>query len=168
MLTEYTQLLRPGMSASEEVTGSGGISALFLVGIGGIVLGVLSLIGIAPEMLTAVAVIAFGGGLLLSSNSVWQLYRAKRTWFMGDGAQTTSPAQFLAGEMAAGSAVLQSLSGLAAVVLGILAVTGANSHVLTLVALLVLGATVLMTGGTLSGTVMGFMEPTSRSTSSAG
>jgi len=61
--------------------------------------------------------------------------------------------------MASGAAVLQCLSGLAAIVLGILAVTGTNPNVLTLVGLLVLGATVLLTGSTLTGAVMGFMEP---------
>jgi hypothetical protein len=61
--------------------------------------------------------------------------------------------------MASGSAVLQCLSGLAAIILGILAVTGTNPNVLILVGLLVLGATVLLTGSTLSGAVMGFMEP---------
>ncbi len=52
--------------------------------------------------------------------------------------------------MAAGSAALQSLAGLAAIVLGILAVSAAYAAVLTLVGLLVLGATVLLTGSTLS------------------
>lgn len=66
--------------------------------------------------------------------------------------------------MASGSAVLQCLSGLAAIVLGILAVTGTNPGVLSLVALLVLGATVLMTGSTLTGAVMGFMEPSAART----
>lgn len=122
-------------------------------------LGVLSLIGISAETLTAAAVIAFGGALLLSSNSVWHLYRAKQASYRAAAAGTLSGAEFLAGEMASGSAVLQCLSGLAAIVLGIIAVTGANPHVLTLVGLLVLGATVLLTGSTLSGAVMGFMEP---------
>jgi len=45
------------------------------------------------------------------------------------------------------------------VILGILAVTGTNPNVLIPVGLLVLGATVLLTGSTLSGAVMGFMEP---------
>jgi hypothetical protein len=161
MLTEYTRLIGPAGSigTAEEVTGGGGLSALFLVGSAGIVLGVLSLIGIAPQMLTAVAVIAFGGALLLSSNSVWHLYRAKQAWYRTESARAVSGAEFVAGEMAASSAVLQCLSGLAAIVLGILAVTGTNSSVLTLTGLLVLGATVLLTGSTLSSTVMGFMEP---------
>jgi hypothetical protein len=161
MLTEFTKLMAPPGAAgtAEEVVGGGGLSSLFLVGAAGIVLGVLSLVGIASQTLTAAAVIAFGGALLLSSNSVWHLYRAKQASYRAGAARTLSGAEFLAGEMASGSAVLQCLSGLAAIVLGILAVTGTNPSVLTLVGLLVLGATVLLTGSTLSGAVMGFMEP---------
>ena len=161
MLTEFTKLMVPPGAAgtAEEVVGGGGLSSLFLVGAAGIVLGVLSLVGIASQTLTAAAVIAFGGALLLSSNSVWHLYRAKQASYRAGAARTLSGAEFLAGEMASGSAVLQCLSGLAAIILGILAVTGTNPNVLILVGLLVLGATVLLTGSTLSGAVMGFMEP---------
>lgn len=162
MLTEYTKLLGPAGGATEELTGGGGISALFLVGAAGIVLGVLALIGISSATLTAAAVIAFGGALLLSSNSVWHLYRAKQARYRSGAAREISAAEFVAGEMAAGSGVLQCLSGLAAIVLGILAVTGTTPYVLTLTGLLILGATVLMTGSTLSGTVMGFMEPSAK------
>jgi hypothetical protein len=162
MLTEFTKLMAPTGAApgtAEELVGGGGLSALFLVGAAGIVLGVLSLIGIASQTLTGAAIIAFGSALLLSSTSVWRLYRAKQASYRAGATRTSSGAEFLAGEMASGSAALQSLSGLAAIVLGILAVTGTNPSVLTLVGLLVLGATVLLTGSTLSGAVMGFMEP---------
>lgn len=161
MLTEYTKLTAPpGMAGTaEEFTGGGGLSALFLVGAAGIVLGVLALIGILSQTLTAVAVIGFGCALLLSSNSVWHLYRTKKACYRASNPRTIRGAEFLASEMASGSAVLQCLSGLAAIVLGILAVTGTNPGVLSLVALLVLGATVLLTGSTLTGAVMGFMEP---------
>ncbi len=80
---------------------------------------------------------------LLSSNSVWHLCRTKQASYRAGAARTLSRAEFLAGQMPSRSAVLQCLSGLAAIVLGILAV----------------GATVLLTGSTLSGAVMGFMEP---------
>jgi hypothetical protein len=162
MLTEFTKLMTPpgaAAGAAEEVVGGGGLSSLFLVGAAGVVLGVLSLIGISAHTLTAAAVIAFGGALLLSSNSVWRLYQAKRTSYRVAAAGMLSEAEFLAGEMASGSAALQCLAGLGAIVLGILAVTGTNPVVLTLVGLLLLGSTVLLTGSTLSGVVMGFMEP---------
>jgi hypothetical protein len=161
MLTEYTKLIFPAGAAApaQEIVGGGGLSALFLVGAAGIVLGVLALINIVPETLTAVAVIAFGGAMVLSSNSVWHLYRAKQATERLGATRMHSGGEILAGEMASGSAAMQCLGGLAAIVLGILAVTGTNPMVLTLVGLLVLGATVLLTGSTLSGTVMGFMEP---------
>jgi hypothetical protein len=161
MLTEYTKLIFPPGAANpaEDVVGAGGLSALFLVGAAGIVLGVLALLNIYPQTLTAVAIIAFGGALLLSSNSVWHLYRAKQALQRVGATRTHSGGEILAGEMASGSAAIQCLAGLAPIVLGILAVTGENPMVLTLVGLLVLGATVLLTGGTLSAAVMGFMEP---------
>jgi hypothetical protein len=160
MLTEYTKLMFPagGLDPAEDIAGGGGLPALFLVGAAGIVLGVLSLINIVPQTLTAAAVIAFGAALLLSSNSVEHLYRAKHASHQLGMTRSLSGGEILAGEMASGSAV-QCLAGLAAIVLGILAVTGANPPVLTLVALLILGATVLLTGSTLSGAMMSFMEP---------
>jgi hypothetical protein len=163
MLTEYTKLVFPSgtVEPAEEGVGGAGLSALFLVGSAGIVLGVLSLVGIVPETLTAVAVIAFGGALLLSSNSVWHLYRAKQASHAIGAARTLSGSEILAGQMASGSAAVQCLSGIAAIVLGILAVTGIKPEILTLVGLLVLGATVLLTGTTLSGAAMSFMEPVS-------
>ncbi len=159
MLSEYTRTMFPTDAAAGAAEfGGGGISALFLVGVAGIVLGVLALLGIFTGTLTSVAVIAFGGALLLSSNAVSQLYRMKRASF-GTVAGPSSAGELLVSEMASGSATLQSLAGLTAIVLGILAVAGTNATVLTLVGLLVLDATVLLTGSTLSGAVMGFMEP---------
>ncbi len=162
MLTEYTRMSSPlAMSAMGEETGSGGgLSALFLVGIAGIVLGVLALLNIYAQTLISIAVIAFGAGLLLSSNSVWHLYRSKRNAHRLGATQAASSGEIFASEMAAGSAVMQSLAGLAAGILGILAVTGtANPAILALVGLLVLGTTVLLTGSSLSAMVMGLMEP---------
>jgi hypothetical protein len=67
--------------------------------------------------------------------------------------------------MASGSAAVQCLADVATIVLGILAVTGMNAAILTLAALIVLGATILLSGSTLSATVMGFMQPATRSSS---
>ncbi len=68
--------------------------------------------------------------------------------------------ELLAGEMASGSAGVQMLAGLAAIVLGILAVIGINQNTLLLAALIILGATVILTGSALSGLVVGFMRST--------
>jgi hypothetical protein len=149
--------------ASSEMTpeanvaaGGGGLSALFLVGVAGIVLGVLALIGIHALILTAVAVIAFGGALLISSSAVWQLLTSRSVALRF---QTRAPMlRFIASEVAAGSVGVQAMAGLTVIVLGILAVCGIYTGPLTLIALLVAGASILLTGSTLSGTMVGFMR----------
>lgn len=95
-------------------------SAAFLGGMAGIVLGILALLGVASMTLLAVAAIALGASLLLS----------------GFGQSTLFPS----------SAGGHTLVGLAAAVLGILAVVGLSSQVLVLVALLVLGTGALFSG----------------------
>jgi hypothetical protein len=45
------------------------------------------------------------------------------------------------------------------IVLGILAVAGVFTQGLTLIAFLVAGAAIVLTGGSLSGTMTGFMRP---------
>jgi len=55
---------------------------------------------------------------------------------------------------------VQCIAGVSAIVLGILAVSGVYPAVLSLVALLIMGATVLLSGSTLSGAAMTFTEPT--------
>ncbi|MGE3264703.1 hypothetical protein [Methylocystis sp.] len=68
-------------------------------------------------------------------------------------------AEMLASEMASGSAGIQALAGLAAIVLGILALAGHSADLtVNLVALLALGATLVLTGSTLSATVLSFIR----------
>ncbi len=161
MLSEYAQLL-PALAPPGTHTG-GGLPAVFLAGAAGIVLGILALLGIAPPVLTSSAIIAFGAALVLSSNTVWHLHSVKRASLTAT--QQTSPsapvstAEMLANEMAFGSATMQALAGLAAIILGVIALAGGNAEVLSLVALLALGGTLILTGSTLSATVMGFMRP---------
>ena len=106
--------------------------------------------------MSAAAIITFGAALVLSSNSVWQLQVHKRTASASGG---EAPGRVLANEIALGSAGVQTLSGLAAIVLGILALAGSNAIVLTLAALLALGGALILTGSTLSTTVLSFMRP---------
>ncbi|MGH8328649.1 MAG: hypothetical protein ACRET2_18015, partial [Steroidobacteraceae bacterium] len=75
------------------------------------------------------------------------------------GTPTVSGNEFIAGEMASGSAGIQVVVGLAAIVLGILSLAGLRPEILSLVALLVLGVTVIMAGSTVSGMIMSFMRP---------
>ena len=155
MLTEFA-VVETTPEAGTPATG-GGISALFLVGFGGIVLGILALLGVYAPVLTSVAAIAFGAALVISSSAVWQLLttRSFEARF-----QARSPMlRVMASEVAAGSAGLQAMAGLAVIVLGILAVAGVFTAGLTLIAFLVAGAAIVLTGSTLSGTMIGFMRP---------
>lgn len=154
LLSEHARIMVPADAG--EFNG-GNLSAVFLVGASGIVLGVLALLGIAATTLSAVAIIAFGAALVMTSNSVRELHVARRT-IARAGVHNAS--EFVASEMASGSAGVQLLAGLTAVVLGILAVAGTNPPILILSALIVVGATVLLSGSALSGMVMGFMRPT--------
>ncbi|HUI95790.1 MAG TPA: hypothetical protein VLX44_08565 [Xanthobacteraceae bacterium] len=157
MTSDFAQIGLPAGISAEQF-GAGGLSTLFLVGAAGIVLGVLALIGIAPMVLTSVAIIAFGAAAVISSNSVRQLYQLRSAAMRMMAPQSGS--SFLAGEMASGSAAVQLLAGLTAIVLGILAVTGTNPVTLILSALIVLGAAIVLSGSTLSGIVLGFMPTT--------
>ena len=160
MVSEYARIMFPSgtTAATTQSYASGGLSALFLVGAAGIVLGVLALLGINGGTLTSVAIIAFGAALVLSSNSVWRLHQLKQSAESTES-QAPSGAMILANEVAAGSAGVQSLAGLAAIVLGVLALAGLNPAVLTLAALIALGATLILTGGSLSATVVSLMRP---------
>jgi hypothetical protein len=156
LLSEYAHVNMPTSTvrASSEALGGEGLPAMFLVGAAGAVLGVIALLSIASSTLTAIALIAFGSALVLSSGSVRQLYALQAANRVG----TRSSSELLAGEMAAGSAGIQMLTGLAAIVLGVLAVCGVHTATLTLVGLLMLGVTIVVTGSTLSGLVLSFMR----------
>lgn len=166
MLSEYARIIfQPGAKvASVDQFGGNSLSTVFLVGAAGIVLGILALLGIHAADLTPVAVIAFGTALVLSSNAVWHLHVLKRAVMATEAESQLAGSEILASEMASGSAGMQALTGLAAIVLGILAIagTGADDMILILVALLALGATLVLTGSSLSGTVMSFMRPSTQ------
>lgn len=154
MLTEFAQIeAAPEPSAASA---GGGLGALFGVGIAGIILGVLALLGVQAAMLDSVAVIAFGGALVVSSSAVWQLLTSRS---VAARFQTgSSMLRVVASEVATGSASVQAMAGLAVIVLGVLAVSGTMTGDLALIALLVAGAAIVMTGSTLSGAMLGFMR----------
>lgn len=156
ILFEYTSILSATSASVSDIdrTGAEGLPTLFLVGAGGIVLGILALLGIAPAALTSAAVIAFGSGLVLSSGVVRQLSQLQADMLPPAPPRTGN--ELFAGQMVAGSASFQALAGLATIVLGIIAVVADPTP--KLVALLLLGITVLFTGSTLSGLVLSFFR----------
>jgi hypothetical protein len=159
ILFEYSTILSTtSSSVSAERAGAEGLSTLFLVGAAGIVLGILALLGIASEALISAAAITFGSGLVLSSGVVRQLSLLQSE--MVPRAFPRSGNEMFVGQMAAGSAGFQAFAGLATIVLGTISVAAeAPMTGLKLVALLLLGVTVLFTGGTLSGLVLSFVRP---------
>lgn len=118
-----------------------GISAGALSGIAGIVLGILSLLGMAPTTLCAAALIAFGAALLFGSAAKGRLASLSTARFgMAD-----APARVIdeAMGLSAGGEVFVGIGG---VVLGILSLLAIQPDTLVLVGLLGVSATVLMGG----------------------
>jgi hypothetical protein len=113
-----------------------GMSAELLGGAAGITLGVLALIGLSPMTLMEVAALVFGGTLLFGGGETYRISQLRS----GNDNDTGR----LAGESAG---AIEAMAGIAAVVLGILALTG-TAHPMTLVltAFLIVGAATLMSG----------------------
>ncbi len=107
---------------NREFGTEGGVSAEFLAGVAGIVLGILALLGVSGPTLLSVAVLGFGASFLISG-------------------VVSSQANWMAA-VAPGHVFV----GLAATVLGILAVIGLDQLTLVLVGLLCLGAGSLFRG----------------------
>jgi hypothetical protein len=73
-MLRYTELLYDAGATTNahSAEGSRGITAEFLAGLAGIVLGILALLQIVPMILMSAALITYGGTLLLtSSESIW-------------------------------------------------------------------------------------------------
>ncbi len=137
-----------GVAASAAAAGGmtevGGAALIdCVVGIAGIVLGILALVGINASHLVPVALIVFGGGLLLSGAVGTGSTYASAT---SAGGQTQVVHH---GSAAAGG--LEVLVGIAAIVLGILSLIFMTSWVLVLAGFIAVGAALLIVSATFSG-----------------
>ncbi len=141
---EYSRLLSTADASAQRSSEVGGLTIEMLAGLVGIVLGVLSIIGIDPPVLMACSAIVFGSALVLSSGAIARLNDFK-TQATPAGA-ALPPAQTVVQEAMAAAAGAQVFTGLAAIVLGILALVNISPPTLTLVALLAVGATILLRG----------------------
>jgi hypothetical protein len=121
--------------------GVGGWSTLFLAGIGGVVLGILALLQIATIDLVAIAIIAYEGALFLSTNATVGLRLARVATSVTD-----EPLKVLAEGLAADAMGAQTLVGLGAIALGILALSGFVPVTLVLIGLLILGSLATVSG----------------------
>jgi hypothetical protein len=149
---------RDSQSQGVIETAASGVSTVFLAGAAGIVLGVLALLGKVPEDLVAVSVIAFGGALILSSGF------SKRLRVLTVAASDDATLMRFMQDSASESAGLQVLAGLAAIVLGILALANiADPVVLVLIALLELGSFAILSSASVAGGLVQTFDSVSRS-----
>lgn len=148
--TRYSKLVQDlgsGRLSSTELWS--GMTAEFLGGTAGIVLGILGLLNISPITLTAVAAIVFGGVLLLGSGVSSRLNHLA---IQRSGADQM--AQEVARDAVKAGKDVQILIGLAGITLGILALSGLNPMVLILVAMLTIGFSILLSGSTVAGRML--------------
>ena len=126
-----TRLRRGGLDSDDMRRDAGQVGGTGMEVIGGIVgiaLGVVALFGVAPLFLIPIALIVFGGALMFGSAGTARIHEQ-------------SPAKMTSG--------VQLVAGVIAVALGILALLELAPLTLSLVGLLLVGATVLLSGSAL-------------------
>jgi hypothetical protein len=134
---QYSRMAPPSSvgHARREVASALGLQAL--AGVAGIVLGVLALLGVRALELLSITALIFGGALLVAGGGLARLARSARSLRGEPAAASEVEAMYSVG---GGEAVI----GAAAVVLGIIALTHPAPIALTLVAMLCVGAALLI------------------------
>jgi hypothetical protein len=133
-----------GSTTTDRLEVEGGVSAEFLGGVAGVILGILALIGLLPFVLCAVAVLVFGASMLIGAGMTPS---ARQLTMMQPTESRTLEAGREATVAASGA---EALVALAAVVLGILAICHIAVMPLVLIGVLVLGASFLLAGSAMS------------------
>jgi hypothetical protein len=148
--SQWSKLVREtsGARAAPNVE-LGGVGAETFGGAAGVVLGILSLLGILPMILLPIALLVFGGALLLGSGVTVDLSALP---------DVRDRYAHMTREATLGASGLQALAGMTGIVLGILALVGTMPLTLTLVGLLVLGSAVLLGGSAVSSRMMGILR----------
>jgi hypothetical protein len=134
------------LGAAGVDAGGGGGSVGLLAGIAAIVLGILAAIGLASDTLVAVGIIVAGAAFIASAGLANRL-----AVFRVSASDADEHTKRAAEDMLSNGVNAQRLAGVAAVVLGILALVNLAPGILVLVALLSLGATQLMSASALGG-----------------
>lgn len=158
LTARYYSLLEESDASSggQEAELGGGISTEVMGGIAGIVLGILALVNVAPIILISVSAIVLGVTLLLGCGT-----NSRLNELVVDRMHQRENGRRIAGDILAAANGAQALVGVAAAVLGIVAVCTQYSLVLSLVAFLAMGSSVLFSGGTVTGRMMTMLMRTS-------
>jgi hypothetical protein len=113
-------------------------SAAVLGGAAGVVLGILALIGVVPLILCSCAILVFGACMLVATG----MEGGMRRWNAAPGEEP----KMMEAEEEYAEPGTRPLVALAAIVLGLLAIVNIASAVLTLIGVLVLGASFVING----------------------
>jgi hypothetical protein len=148
MVSQTARLLARAGGADGAAGLASGWSIVLLAGAAGIVLGILALLNVSSVQLVAIAVIAFGVGLMISSNAGMRL-----RVLAGAPGSADPLIERLVRDAAVDTAGLQAMAGLGAIVLGILALSEFVPTTLELIALLGLGCFATVASASISETV---------------
>ncbi len=139
-----------------------GLTSEYLGGITGVILGILSLLGIAPMILVPAAAIVFGLAFILSSGVTYRLDSLEI-----EGSEESTRVKKIAHEAVKTSAVLEYVLGVGAMVLGIIAIAGVYAStagfvtMISLVSLLVVGLAGLVTGAAVTSRMISIFQKSS-------
>lgn len=152
--TQYSKAM--SLSTDDRIDAAelgGGLTAEILGGIAGATLGILALIGIQDQTLLAVAAIVFGSSLLLGSGMMARLNAISR-----EPMAEHETADFIAREAVMATGGAQVLAGIGAGALGVLALVGIQPMTLILVALLTVGAAIVVSGSAVTAKMMTLLQ----------
>lgn len=140
--TRFSRLLaETSKDRLERTEFSAGLTSSFLGGTAGVVLGILSLIGVYPMVLIPVALVVFGITLMLNSGLTARL----NTLESGSSEESRSFKR-IAHEAMAASAGGELMLGLGGVALGVIALSGILGVTLSLVGMLIISVSAFVTG----------------------
>jgi hypothetical protein len=141
----------PGYDLDARGDLSSGITGEILGGASGIVLGILALVGVAPPILIPVALLAFGGAMLVGTGATVDIGAMR-------GAGGSSRFERGARDLTVAASGTQMLIGITTIVLGILALIGIDPLTLSLVGLLAAGASILFSGSAVSSRMLSLLR----------
>lgn len=148
----YRELINLRDSAGEEIELGGGLTAESLGGLAGIALGILALLGVDSTSLLAIAAIVLGGAVMLGAGVTARLNDLRV-------ARHADPsAQRVAREAVFAATGTQLLVGIAAIVLGIVALQSETALVLVAVATLCMGFSIEFAGSAISSRLASYLH----------
>ena len=153
LASQYARIFsgsRPRLSHS--IIG-GGMAMESLAGFAAIVLGLLSLLGIHSGVMLAAAVIVLGCALLLASGAIARLTTLplREPFGTAEQARQAEHEHYIVRDALYAASGSEALIGAGAIVLGILSLSGIAPMALILVALLAVGASILVAGSSVAG-----------------